>query len=40
MDVINRRKNASTFTPDNVHTIITNGIALLVFLLAPTMLSS
>jgi len=40
MDAINRRKNASTFTPDNVHTVIVNAIALLVFLLAPSMLSS
>jgi nucleoporin POM34 len=40
MDAINRRKNASTFTPDNVHTIIVNAVALLAFLLGPSMLSS
>ncbi|KAI5274819.1 hypothetical protein E4T47_02115 [Aureobasidium subglaciale] len=40
MDEINRRKNASTFTSDNVHSIIINASALLAFLLAPSMFSS
>lgn len=39
MDDINRRKNASTFTSDNAHAIVVNAVALLVFLLAPGMLS-
>ncbi|KAG9720514.1 hypothetical protein KCU73_g14519, partial [Aureobasidium melanogenum] len=39
MDDINRRKNASTFTSDNVHAILVNAVALLVLLLGPGMLS-
>ncbi|KAG9739140.1 hypothetical protein KCU73_g9558, partial [Aureobasidium melanogenum] len=39
MDDINRRKNASTFTSDNVHAILVNAVALLVLLLGPAMLS-
>ncbi|THX02143.1 hypothetical protein D6D18_04086 [Aureobasidium pullulans] len=40
MDEINRRKNASTFNSDNVHSILINLVALLSFLLAPAMLYS
>ncbi|CAD0052095.1 unnamed protein product [Aureobasidium pullulans] len=40
MDEINRRKNASTFNSDNVHSILINLVALLSFLLAPGMLYS
>ncbi|KAI4723105.1 hypothetical protein E4T48_00796 [Aureobasidium sp. EXF-10727] len=39
MDAINRRKDASTFTSDNLHAITVNAVALLVLLLGPTMLS-